>query len=63
MKIVEFYEPREDKETLRSEDDTRKSKLTLAVLVFLRSICQYVYTNIPTGRHSKTLKYIKPNIK
>jgi hypothetical protein len=38
MKIVEFYEPREDRETLRSENDTRKSKLTLKELNKLRKV-------------------------
>jgi|TARA_B110000977_G_C11016067_1_gene469521 hypothetical protein len=38
MKIVEFYEPAEDKETLRSADDTRKSKLTLKELNKLRKV-------------------------
>ena len=38
MKIVEVYEPREDKDSLRSEDDTRKSKLTLKELNKLRKV-------------------------
>jgi hypothetical protein len=38
MLIKEFYEPSEDRETLRSEDDTRKSKLTLKELNKLRKV-------------------------
>tara|TARA_B110000858_G_C17376857_1_gene281993 strand:+ start:135 stop:335 length:201 start_codon:yes stop_codon:yes gene_type:complete len=38
MKIVEFYEPSEDQETLRSIDDTRKAKLTLKELNKLRKV-------------------------
>ena len=38
MKINEFYEPSRDQETLRTEDDTRKSKLTLKELNKLRKV-------------------------
>lgn len=38
MKINEFYEPGRDQETLRSEEDTRKSKLTLKELNKLRKV-------------------------
>jgi hypothetical protein len=38
MKIVEFYEPSRDQETLRSQSDTRKSKLTLKELNKLRKV-------------------------
>ena len=38
MKINEFYEPSNDKEAMRSEDDTRKSKLTLKELNKLRKV-------------------------
>lgn len=38
MKIVEFYEPSRDQETLRSKNDTRKPKLTLKSLRKLRKV-------------------------
>ena len=38
MKINEFYEPSRDQETLRAEEDTRKSKLTLKELNKLRKV-------------------------
>lgn len=38
MKIVEFYEPKNDQETLRSKEDTRKPKLTLKELNKLRKV-------------------------
>jgi hypothetical protein len=38
MKIVEFYEPSEDKETKRQINDTRKPKLTLKELNKLRKV-------------------------
>ena len=38
MKIVEFYEPAEDKETLRKKTDTRKPRLTLKEINKLRKV-------------------------
>ena len=38
MKIMEFYEPADDQETLRSPTDTRKPKLTLKELNKLRKV-------------------------
>jgi 5-formaminoimidazole-4-carboxamide-1-beta-D-ribofuranosyl 5'-monophosphate synthetase len=38
MKINEFYEPSNDKEAMRSEEDSRKSKLTLKELNKLRKV-------------------------
>lgn len=38
MKIVEFYEPSRDQETLLSKTDTRKSRLTLKELNKLRKV-------------------------
>ena len=38
MKINEFYEPSRDHETLRAEEDSRQSKLTLKELNTLRKV-------------------------
>ena len=57
MKINEFYEPSNDKEAMRSEEDTRKSKLTLKELnkhTHIKSEKSLMTVLIPKKHHYNT---------
>ena len=40
--------------------DKQKSRILRANVLFKMCICMYVYTSIPTDRHTKTTKYRNP---
>lgn len=54
MRLNEFYNPEEDKETNREEDDVRKSKLTLLHLGKLRT-----YRNIKNAEKTEHDKFAR----